>query len=485
MSGDRYAMSLLSDTAASDADSVFGDAEDNATGQEQAKPASKDRPTLLMKATCSRANQRKSKKHKRDSKEDEDADDPVHSCVLAGESLNAVKKIVEDGIGKVLSQMESKFEAFEKRIEILEVECFERSSECKVMHEKLVEQEATIRSLSEQVESMETNRRMNTLILKCQDFGVRKINENIEAETVKVINKRFPELKISGDDFQTVHRLQGEKTVICKFLKTDRKNELYEKRLSRTNHSNSRSELAPLFINESLSPANQAVFNALLEAKRQKCIYTVYTKRGSVFCKQNFESPGRRIYNMDQVKTIFNLQSPGAGQPQTGRSGAPVPPIPGAAPARPAGRSGFSARGGSRVPGRRGAVGPELNSTHRDPRSLGTPTQVSATRPTSKPEDASSRQVSSSSRRGGDEPRNSSNAEAVASGPGADGAARNLSALPEPAGPGGASARPGSWPAELGRAPASAAPDALGSGGAAAPGGEVGASRPETSAKEE
>ena len=119
-------------------------------------------------------------------------------------------------------------------------------------------QKSTIRSLTLQLESMDTNRRMNSLILKCEDFGKGSNNEDIEEKAVRILNKRFPDLRIAANDFQTVHRLQGEHTVICKFLKTQLRNEVFERRMNQArNNRGAVNAEAPLYVNESLSRQNR------------------------------------------------------------------------------------------------------------------------------------------------------------------------------------------------------------------------------------
>ena len=100
------------------------------------------------------------------------------------------------------------------------------------MKAKLTEQQETIRVLRDQVDKMETNRRVNSLIFKSKDFGTRKVNEDIEGVTVSILNKKFPDMRIGRDDIQTVHRLQNENTVICNFFKTLLRDEVYQRRLS-------------------------------------------------------------------------------------------------------------------------------------------------------------------------------------------------------------------------------------------------------------
>ena len=75
-----------------------------------------------------------------------------------------------------------------------------------------------MKALSGQLENMDVNRRMNSVLLRFEDFGRRSRDENLEERVAEILNQRFPDLKISVNDFQTVHRLQDEKSVICNFF---------------------------------------------------------------------------------------------------------------------------------------------------------------------------------------------------------------------------------------------------------------------------
>lgn len=312
----------MTDATGSDIESVFSDAvEGGPTALSENLPMKRRSSVPELFRAMKEKEQRKSKKHKRDSKEDEN-EESSHVCRLAGESLETVKQIMVTEIGKVISLMERKFEAQEKRIEILEAELMQSDNDKRALHAKLTAHEKTICSLTEQMEAMDTNRRMNSLILKWQGFGKRSLNENVEEKVVNVLNQRFPDLHITASDLQTVHRLQGEYTVICKFLKTQLRNEVFERRMSQAGYvRGSGNSAAPLFINESLSPAKQALLNALLDAKRRKLVYTVYTKRGAVFCKRGVESRGQRVDSMEEVKSIVD----GSGSAPAGSGGRSAP----------------------------------------------------------------------------------------------------------------------------------------------------------------
>ena len=122
--------------------------------------------------------------------------------------------------------MNRKYDELEKRTEILEAELFEKSLQVDALRAMAAHSDSVIQSLSEQLENMDVNRRMNTLILGCEDFGHRTEDENLEVLKAEILNSRFLDMKISPKDFQTVHCLQNDKSVICKFLQSKLRNEL-------------------------------------------------------------------------------------------------------------------------------------------------------------------------------------------------------------------------------------------------------------------
>ena len=240
---------------------------------------------------------------------------------------------MEEGITKAVKIMEIKYAALEKRTEILESELFEKSHKVDALQAIIAQRDTAMQTLNEQLESMDVNRRMNTVILKCEDFGQRIRDENIEVRTADVLNRRFPDMKITVGDFQTVHRLQNDKSVICKFVHTRVRDELYERRfdLSREKRG-TRERQAPLYINESLTAKNMQIFNALLDAKRSGWVYTVYTRRGLVNFKASRDSRGRRVDSIHQLKAIIETAKSDAAAASAGRPPRLGAPMAGAAP---------------------------------------------------------------------------------------------------------------------------------------------------------
>ncbi|XP_043218363.1 uncharacterized protein LOC122379868 [Amphibalanus amphitrite] len=200
--------------------------------------------------------------------------------------------MIGDGIQKVISAFEAKFDRLEKRISILEGEEMNRDIEIRRLSEQLEMQVHVNIELQKQVESMDMNGRMTSLIFTCSDFGKRRPNEEIEQQVVDVINKRDPDIRLTAADLQTAHRLQGDDKVIVKFAKQRVRDSIYERRFSMNSgsaHSARKERLSPLYVNESLTPSNRAIYNELLEA-RKPCngakIASVFTRRGVVFCRR-------------------------------------------------------------------------------------------------------------------------------------------------------------------------------------------------------
>ena len=89
---------------------------------------------------------------------------------LNADSLNAIQHMIETGISKVISAFEAKFDHLERRITVLESEGMDRECEMKRLSEQLETQVKTNNDLQTQIESIDLNGRMSSLILTCSDF---------------------------------------------------------------------------------------------------------------------------------------------------------------------------------------------------------------------------------------------------------------------------------------------------------------------------
>ena len=217
-------------------------------------------------------------------------------------ALSQIKGLIEAGNATVLlklDRLEARLESFEKRLECLEHDGFENSTRTDRMERELTQLRQENLSLSDQVNSMDTNHRLDSLILKCQDFGRRNMDEDIEEKTRCILNSRFEWLSLSRHDLQVAHRLQADDTVICKFVRRSVRDQIYDSRF----RQNTRDTGHRLFINESLSQQNRDIMNVLVSAKKEGRIYTCFTRRGCPFFKETVGSSSRRVTSLEQLQT--------------------------------------------------------------------------------------------------------------------------------------------------------------------------------------
>ena len=62
-----------------------------------------------------------------------------------------------------------------------------------------------------------------------------------------------------------------------------------------------RSNASRLYVSENLTRKRQDIFQALLNEKRQKRLYTVFTKHGEVFCKTMQHGRKIRVDSLDAI----------------------------------------------------------------------------------------------------------------------------------------------------------------------------------------
>ena len=122
--------------------------------------------------------------------------------------------------------------------------------------------------------------------------------EDVEATLISLLNSAFPGLNLQRSDIERVHRT-GKK-IWCRFVKSGAgsiRDQLYNGRLSLRGNGRGNE----LYISECLTKARQEVFAKLLALKKQKKIYTVFTRYGSVFVKEQQYGRNVRVDDMNAV----------------------------------------------------------------------------------------------------------------------------------------------------------------------------------------
>ena len=287
---------------------------------------------------------------------------------LSAGALAAIQQLVENGQSAVISAFELKFERMERRLNVLESELMDKELEVQKINEQLMLQTQANAELRAQVESIDLNRRLSSLILTCDDFAQRSQNENIEEKVTLVLNERIPALNLTVTEIHVAHRLQRDDKVIVKFSKRSTRDRIYDARFGLTSYSagaavvrlgaggaadtRGRRRLAPLFITESLTAHNQRIYNQLLQVRKSSggiMIASVFSRRGLVFCRTFRNGPNIRVPDEAALRRIIGEAAPAPYPPSSGARARAADASPGGRAGRP-GAPAPSARGGDGVP---------------------------------------------------------------------------------------------------------------------------------------
>ena len=124
--------------------------------------------------------------------------------------------------------------------------------------------------------------------------------EDINALVVNTLTRCMPNLNFTVNDIDRAHRLPGPNNrVIVRFMRSGEgsvRDEVMSRRLELRGKD--------LFVNESLTKLRGQIFRSLLAAKRQKKIYTVYSRGGNVFFKEKQHGVGTRVDSLQRLREL-------------------------------------------------------------------------------------------------------------------------------------------------------------------------------------
>lgn len=298
---------------------------------------------------------------------------------LSPGALEAIRRMVDSGIAAVISAFEKKFESMERRINVLETEVMDRDLALQNLSGQLAHQVDINARLRAQVESIDLNRRLSSLILTSEEFSNRSPTEDMEKKVTLVLNDRIPGLNLTVGEIQAAHRLQRDDKVIVRFVKRSTRDKIYEARFSLASHEGRSAgaqsgvgyrggpRLASLYITESLTAYNQGLYNQLLQVRRSSggaTVASVFSRRGLVYCRTTKNGPNIRIPDEAALQRVIG---------SAGRA-PPPPPVSGVPGARPG--HGTLRPGAPAPPAQRGG-GPPLTFPAR----LGPPAPIAAGEP--------------------------------------------------------------------------------------------------------
>lgn len=248
----------------------------------------------------------------------------------------------------------SKLTAMDERIRDLERHVEEKDCELERMASELKETKNEVRKLSERAESAEMNSRLPCLILSGRSLAPRRARldaplpppgqpasqvvpadrpaagpsgsrsgasgrgdsvrggraagdrgeaevEDIHSLVIGVVRARLSGIDIRDEDIDRAHRLPGPNNrVIVRFVRSG-PNSIRDQLMSRRlelKHCND------LFINESLTAQKNAIYRALLDAKKSKKIYTVFTRWGHVYFKAEKFGTSSKVDSADKLRSF-------------------------------------------------------------------------------------------------------------------------------------------------------------------------------------
>ena len=125
--------------------------------------------------------------------------------------------------------------------------------------------------------------------------------EDVHKLVIDAVRARLSGLDITEDDIDRAHRLPGRNNkVIVRFVRSgpgSARDQLMTRRLELRGHND-------LFINESLTTQKSLIYRSLLEAKKDKKIYTVYTRWGHVHYKAEQFGVSARVDSVQKLRDL-------------------------------------------------------------------------------------------------------------------------------------------------------------------------------------
>lgn len=225
----------------------------------------------------------------------------------------------------LVTEIEAKLEAvknrLEKRVTELESHVSERDDIVEHLRDEVVDSRQKIRKMEDIIERQEMAARAPELILSggavppAPRPGAASAGppEELRSVACDVISRAFPRVDIVPRDLADVRRI-GARVLLCKFVHTGPesvRHYIYENRLT----LQGKSDRSQLFVSESLTARNKEILNSLLELKKAKRLYCVFTRNGSVFFKPKKESQKVRVESMAAVAALSrDLERGGPGR---------------------------------------------------------------------------------------------------------------------------------------------------------------------------
>ena len=132
-----------------------------------------------------------------------------------------------------------------------------------------------------------------------RDSG-REDREDVNVLVVDTLNRHMPGLGLAAADIDRAHRLPGANhRVIVRFVRSG-EGSLRDQIMTRRMELRGRD----LYVNESLTKLRGLIFRSLLAAKRERKVFTVYSRGGQVFFKEEQHGTSKRVNSLQQLREL-------------------------------------------------------------------------------------------------------------------------------------------------------------------------------------
>ena len=125
--------------------------------------------------------------------------------------------------------------------------------------------------------------------------------EDVHGLVIEAVTARLRGLNIREEDIDRAHRLPGPNNrIIVRFVRSGPnsiRDQLMSRRLELRHHND-------LFINESLTAQKSLLYRSLLDAKKAKKVYTVFTRWGHVYFKEKQYGISTRVDCVDKLREL-------------------------------------------------------------------------------------------------------------------------------------------------------------------------------------
>lgn len=270
-------------------------------------------------------------------------DDPASDQPVTAQSIAALMRTmsqqIRDDIAAQFSSLREEIGEMNGRIRSLEQHMEDRDNYIQEVEERLRAREAQVAGLESEVDHLSSELRKKDLILSGPAVPAppaQAWTEDVTATAVETLGRFLPDVPVARGDIAECYRLSRGKRILCRFRECGKgsvRDRVYEGRFGARLSAAAAGEDGPvggaaspgramgggdserlsgsvdgtaepsfraggrgddrgpvgerqrLYVSENLTRKRQDIFQELLNLKRSRQIYTVFTKNGEVFCK--------------------------------------------------------------------------------------------------------------------------------------------------------------------------------------------------------